>query len=86
MCECILKYVKLICIEDIYFFEMNTKYISSSVLIKSKFSLVLGTREIYDVFNSRVEIYLIFTDAENAKAKTLVNPEKLVPKYLPRSN
>ena len=30
-------------IEDIYFFEMNTKYISSSVLKKSEFSRVRST-------------------------------------------
>ena len=48
-------------IEDIYFFEVNTKYISSSVLKTSEFSLVRSTNENFDVFNSRDEIYLVFT-------------------------
>ena len=49
-------------IEDIYFFEVNTKYISSSELKTSKFSLVRITSENLDVFKSRYEIYLVFTD------------------------
>ena len=49
-------------IEDIYFFEVNTKYISSSELKTSKFSRVRSTSENLDVFKSRVEIYLVFTD------------------------
>ena len=49
-------------IEDIYFFEVNTKYISSSELKTSKFSRVCGTSENLDVFKSRDEIYLVFTD------------------------
>ena len=48
-------------IEDIYFFEVNTKYISSSVLKTSEFSWVRSTNENFDVFNSRDEIYLVFT-------------------------
>ena len=48
-------------IEDIYFFEVNTKYISSSVLKTSEFSLVRSTNENFDVFNSRDEMYLVFT-------------------------
>ena len=49
-------------IEDIYFFEVNTKYISSSVSKKSEFSRVRSTSEKFsDVFNSREEIYLVFT-------------------------
>ena len=48
-------------IEDIYFFEMNTKYISSSVLKTSEFSWVRSTNENFDVSNSRDEIYLVFT-------------------------
>ena len=49
-------------IEDICFFEVNTKYISSSELKTSEFSRVLlRTRENSDVFNSRDEIYLVFT-------------------------
>ena len=40
-------------IEYINFFEVNSKYISSSVLKTTEFS---------DVFNSRDEIYLVFTE------------------------
>ena len=43
-------------IEDIYFFEVNTKYISPSVLKTSEFSRV------FDVFNSQDDIYLVFTE------------------------
>ena len=49
-------------IEDIYFFEVNTKYISSSVLKTSEFSRVPSTSENLDVFNSRDDIYLVFTE------------------------
>ena len=49
-------------IEDIYFFEVNTKYISSSELKTSKFSRVRSTSENLDVLKSRDEIYLVFTD------------------------
>ena len=49
-------------IEDIYFFEVNAKYISSSELKTSKFSRVRSTSENLDVFKSRDEIYLVFTD------------------------
>ena len=49
-------------IEDIYFFEVNTKYISASELKTSKFSRVCSTSENLDVFKSRDEIYLVFTD------------------------
>ena len=48
-------------IEDIYFFEVNTKYISSSVLKPSEFSWVRSTNENFDVFNSRDEICFVFT-------------------------
>ena len=48
-------------IEDVYFFEVNNKYISLSVLKTSEFSLMLPTRENSDVFNSRDEIYLVLT-------------------------
>ena len=47
--------------KKIYFLSVNTKYISSSELKTSKFSLVLRTRENFDVFNSLDEIYLVFT-------------------------
>ena len=40
-------------IEDIYFFEVNTKYISLSVLNTSEFSRVRSTSDNSDVFNSR---------------------------------
>ena len=49
-------------IKDICFFEVNTKCISSSELKTSEFSLVLRTRENFDVFNSRHEIHLVFTE------------------------
>ena len=42
-------------IEDIYFFEVNTKYISS-VLKTSEFSRVHSTSENSDAFNSGDEI------------------------------
>ena len=50
--------------EDIYFFEVNTKYISTSVLKTSEFSRVGSTSENSDVFNSQDEIYLVFTENE----------------------
>ena len=49
-------------IEDIFFFELNTKFISSSVLKTSEFSRVRRTSENSDVFNSRAETYLVFTE------------------------
>ena len=39
-------------IEDIYFFEVNTKYISSDVLKISVISRVHSTSEIADIFNT----------------------------------
>ena len=39
-------------IEDIYFFEVNTKYISSNVLKISAISRVRSTSEIADIFNT----------------------------------
>ena len=39
-------------IEDIYFFEVNTKYISSNGLKISAFSRVCSTSEIDDIFNT----------------------------------
>ena len=47
--------------EDIYFFEVNTKYISSSVLKTSEFLRVRSTSENFDVYNSRNDVYLVFT-------------------------
>ena len=38
--------------EDIYFFEVNTKYISSNVLKISVISQVHSTSEIADIFNT----------------------------------
>ena len=49
-------------IEDICFFSVNTKYISSSELKTSEFSRVRSTSENFYVFNSRDEIYLVFTE------------------------
>ena len=39
-------------IEDIYFFEVNTKNISSNVLKISEISRVRSTSEIADIFNT----------------------------------
>ena len=39
-------------IEDIYFFEANTKYISSNVLKISVISRVRSTSKITDIFNT----------------------------------
>ena len=47
-------------IEDIYFFEVNTKYISSSVLKTSELSGVRSTSKKFDVFNSRDDIFGIY--------------------------
>ena len=49
-------------IDDICFFEVNTKYISSSELKTSEFSRVRSTSENFYVFTSRDEIYLVFTE------------------------
>ena len=49
-------------IEDIYFFEVNTKYISSNVLKISEISRVRSTSEIADIFNTFDEIFLVFTE------------------------
>ena len=49
-------------IEDICFSESNTKYISSSELKTSEFSRVRSKSENFYVFNSRDEIYLVFTE------------------------
>ena len=48
-------------IEDIYFFEVNTKYISN-VLKISAFSRVHNTSEIEDIFSTWDEIFLVFTE------------------------
>ena len=42
-------------------FLANTKYISSRVVKKSAFSIVLRTRENTDFFTALDEIYLVFT-------------------------
>ena len=62
MCIVDFKLLKVRYIEDICFFEVNTKYISSSELKTSEFSRVRSTSENFYVFNSRDEIYLVFTD------------------------
>ena len=49
-------------IEDIYFFEENTKFILSSMLKTSEFSQVHSTSENFDVFNSQDDIYWVFTE------------------------
>ena len=48
-------------IEDIYCFEVNTKYISSNALKISVISRVRSASEVADIFNTRDEIYLVFT-------------------------
>ena len=48
-------------IDDIYFFEVNTKYISSNVLKISAFSRVRSTSKNDDIFNTWDEI-LVFTE------------------------
>ena len=55
-----IRYLKilLLLIEDIFFFEVNTKYISSCVLKTSEFSQVRSTSENFDAFNTQDEIYL----------------------------
>ena len=47
-------------IEDIYFLEVNTKYVSSSVLKTSEFSRVRSTCENFDVTTHEMT-YLVFT-------------------------
>ena len=49
-------------IEDIYFFEVNTKYISSNVMKISVNSRVRSTSEFSDIFNTSDEIFLVFTE------------------------
>ena len=44
-------------IEDIYFFEVNTKYISSNVLKISVISRERSTIEVADIFNTRRNIF-----------------------------
>ena len=48
--------------EDIYFFEVNTKYISSNVMKISVNSRVRSASEISDIFNTWDEIILVFTE------------------------
>ena len=48
-------------IEDIYFFEVNTKHISSSAVKKKQyFSRVRSTSENADIFTARDVIYFVF--------------------------
>ena len=54
--------VKVYQIEETCFFEVNTKYISSSEVKTSDFSRVRSTSENFYVFNTRDEIYLVFTE------------------------
>ena len=57
-CPCQMMFFNHKYIENIYFFEVNTKYTSSSVLKTSDFSRVHSIRENPDVFNSGDEIYI----------------------------
>ena len=52
-------------IEDICLFEVKSKYISSSELKISEFSRVRSMSENFDVFNSRDEIYFVFTEKKS---------------------
>ena len=52
-------------IEDIYFFEVNTKYISSNILKISVISGVRSTSEITDFFNIFDEIILVFAETKS---------------------
>ena len=45
--------------KEIYFFDVNTKYISSPLLKLSAISLALRTREITDISNTFNERYLV---------------------------
>ena len=49
-------------IEDIYFFEVNTKYISSNVLKISVISRVRSTNKITDICKTLDELALVFTE------------------------
>ena len=49
-------------IEDIYFFEVNTKYISSNAMKISVNSRVRSTSVFSDIFNTCDEIFLVFTE------------------------
>ena len=53
--SCVLSIYK----EDIYFFEVNTKYISSNVLKISVISRMRSTSEFADIFNTLDEICLV---------------------------
>ena len=54
--------VLILYIEDIYFFEVNTKYVSLNVLKISVISQVSSTSEIADIFNTFDETFLVFTE------------------------
>ena len=49
-------------IDEFYFFEMNTKFISLNVLKISAISRVRSTSVIADIFNTRGEIFLVLTE------------------------
>ena len=49
-------------IEDIYIFEVNTKYISSNVLKISVISRVRRKNKIADICNTFDELFLVFTE------------------------
>ena len=49
-------------IEDIYFFGVNTKYISSNVLKISVISRVRSTNKITDICKTFDELALVFTE------------------------
>ena len=63
--------------KKIYFLTVNTKYISSRDLKTSKFSLVLRTRENFDVFNSLYEMSVFNFDVFNSLTHSIwYSPQK----------
>ena len=58
--NCSTKYLK-----NIYFFEVNTKYISWNVMKMSATSRVRSTSENVDYFNTRYVIFLGFTEKKS---------------------
>ena len=49
-------------IEEIYFFEVNTKYISANMLKISVISRVRRKNNIADICNTFDELFLVFTE------------------------
>ena len=62
-------FFEIVYLQDIYFFEVNTKYISSNVLKISVNSRVRSTSEIADIFRTWDEIFLVFIEKKFFKGK-----------------